>query len=515
MHFCQLHKIHPHPSLTIGGSIVPVVNEYKFLGLIFDSKLNFIPHIKYLKNRCHQALNLLRLVSHMDWGADRRVLLRLYKALVRSRLDYGCVVYGSARKSYLSMLDPIHNQGLRLSLGAFRTSPCNSLYVESNEPSLEQRRTKLSLQYTLKIISHPQNPAYDCIYNPHFIDKYDTKPKVIPPLGIRIRTHTDEMNIDLDIIAEITLSPVPPWLLSTPCVVLDMHGDKKSSIDPTTHLMTFKEMKNKLPAHFPIYTDGSRDGQAVAAAAVAGNNILKCRLPTVCSIFTAEARAILLALEYAVISTHKRFVVFSDSMSCLLAIRDMNLNNPIILQILLKQERLIALNKTVTFFWVPGHVGIRGNEQADRAAKAALSEPISRFKVPTHDFRYSIRTYTRDQWQRSWNQCVNNKLFDIKPVLGDWSSSHRRNRREEIVLSRIRIGHTHLTHSYLLKGEEMPWCIPCHTPLTVEHVMIRCGEFDHIRGRFFSAQSLRNMFDTVDVDKILGFTREANLFNLF
>ena len=41
-----------------------------------------------------------------------------------------------ARKSYLQMLDPIQNQGLRLALGAFRTSPVASLYVEADEPSL-------------------------------------------------------------------------------------------------------------------------------------------------------------------------------------------------------------------------------------------------------------------------------------------------------------------------------------------------------------------------------------------
>ena len=63
--------------------------------------------------------------------------------------DYGCIIYGSARKSYLQMLDPIHNQELRLALGAFRTSPGASLYVEADEPSLYSRREKLSLQYAI------------------------------------------------------------------------------------------------------------------------------------------------------------------------------------------------------------------------------------------------------------------------------------------------------------------------------------------------------------------------------
>ena len=105
---------------------------------------------------------MLKVVGHTDWGADRKVLLQLYQALVRSKLDYGCIVYGSAAKSNLEELDPIHNAGLRLALGAFRTSPIPSLYTEANETSLKLRRLKLSLNYVIKLKSLPENPAYDC-----------------------------------------------------------------------------------------------------------------------------------------------------------------------------------------------------------------------------------------------------------------------------------------------------------------------------------------------------------------
>ena len=135
VHFCQLPKQHDDPVLTLYGSPIPVVQEYKYLGLIFDKKLTFIPHIKYLKAKCLKSLNILKVLSHTTWGADRTTLLQLYRSLIRSKLDYGSIVYGSARKSYLAMLDPIHHQGLRLALGAFRTSPTASLYVEADEPS--------------------------------------------------------------------------------------------------------------------------------------------------------------------------------------------------------------------------------------------------------------------------------------------------------------------------------------------------------------------------------------------
>ena len=45
----------------------------------------------------------------------------------------------------MKRLDTGHNQGLQLCLGAFRTSPVQSLYVEANDPSLGMRRTRLSL----------------------------------------------------------------------------------------------------------------------------------------------------------------------------------------------------------------------------------------------------------------------------------------------------------------------------------------------------------------------------------
>ena len=57
---------------------------------------------------------------------------------------------------------------LRLALGAFRTSPVESLYAESNEPSLYIRREKLSLQYVTKLAANPRNSAYDCVFNPKY-----------------------------------------------------------------------------------------------------------------------------------------------------------------------------------------------------------------------------------------------------------------------------------------------------------------------------------------------------------
>ena len=77
-------------------------------------------------------------------------------------------VYGSASTSYLKALDTIHHQGLRLCLGAFRTSPVDSLYVEAKEPLLDLRRLKLTLQYNVKLKANIDNHAFDCVLNPQY-----------------------------------------------------------------------------------------------------------------------------------------------------------------------------------------------------------------------------------------------------------------------------------------------------------------------------------------------------------
>ena len=61
------------------------------------------------------------------------------------------------------LLDIVHHQGLRLALGAFRTSPVSSLNVEEDELSIWLRREKLSRQYAIRLAANPANPS-----NPSF-----------------------------------------------------------------------------------------------------------------------------------------------------------------------------------------------------------------------------------------------------------------------------------------------------------------------------------------------------------
>ena len=210
MHFCPDKKC-MDPVLKLDNNHIQFVKEAKFLGLIWDTKLTFEPHIKYLKARCQKYLNTLKVLSRTEWDVDRNTLLKLYRSLVRSKLVYVCIVSGSAAKTSLAKQDHVHNQGLRLSLGAFRSSPVESLYVEANEPPLEIRREKLALQYTIKLKANPGNPAYDVVFNPTYQHLYANKDSATDSFGIYCKKVLKEAKMAVGEIAINSIPDVPIW----------------------------------------------------------------------------------------------------------------------------------------------------------------------------------------------------------------------------------------------------------------------------------------------------------------
>ena len=220
MHFCLKRKCYD-PVLKLGNVQIEFVKEFKFLGLIWDTKLTFKNHIAYLRKKCQKSLNLLKVLSHTDWGADSDTLLKLYRSLVRSKLDYGSIVYGSANKTDLQKVDVTHNQGLRLSLGAFKSSPVESLYVEAGEQPLELRRRRLSLQYGLKIKANPDNAAYNAVYKPKHPELYEDD-GITDTFGIDIKKELRKASIKTRNIMKTFISDVPTWDLDEVPVCFDL-----------------------------------------------------------------------------------------------------------------------------------------------------------------------------------------------------------------------------------------------------------------------------------------------------
>ena len=137
----------------------------------------------------------------------------------------------------------------------------------------------------------------------------------------------------------------------------------------------------------------------------------------------------------------------------------------------------ISSSKSVIYCWIPSHIGIYGNEKVDKSAKESLNLEVTDFKIPFNNFKPFINKYVCDKWQTLWDDTPFNKLKEIEPIVNHHRLVPKLSRREEIILARLRICHTRITHSCLLKREERPYCIGCDTPFTVRHFLLDCADF--------------------------------------
>ena len=152
---------------------------------------------------------------------------------------------------------------------------------------------------------------------------------------------------------------------------------------------------------------------------------------------------------------------------------------------------------------------MRGNERTDSAAKSALDLTPNKRRIPYTDLKSTINKLLLSKWQEQWSNNNHNKLFQIQPTLGEWRPASRKSRREQVVISRLRIGHTRLTHSFILKQALQPQCLTCQTTCTVQHILIEYRAFAVIRKRFFKVNSLTDLFENVKIDDLLSFLRQS------
>ena len=277
-----------------------------------------------------------------------------------------------------------------------------------------------SLCNMLRLAANPSNPAHQVTFPPNYVDLYEQKLKAIKSIGIRISPLLESANIKPQNVEKHFTPNIPSWCVKQPEILFDLRSGKKSESNPHILKEDFRRLQSRYKNYQQVYTDVSKEDSKVSCAVISGNHSNTQRLPDDSSIFTAEAKAVVLALDFiSTCDANNKFIIFSDSLSVLKAMNHTISKNPQIKKLLEKCHGLLA-HKEIVLCWIPSHIGIQGNEMVDQQAKTLLSLEPTSFKIPFSNFKPSINKYILEEWQTLWNNSIGNKLLDIKPTIGEY-----------------------------------------------------------------------------------------------
>ena len=523
--------VNPAVTLTLNGQILPMVKEFKFLGVIFDSKLTWRSHIKMLKEKCIRKANLLKIIAGSKFKTNSKILLNIYKAMVLPKLEYGSQAYHTAAPTTLQALDPVHHLCLRICLGAFRTTPIESLYIESSIPSLEERRKILSMQYYFRSMKIGQEHISTNIRISNKDILFNNQKKIRSPIGLKVRNCLTEFEIGTPKIIVHKPLGIPPWFIPNIEVCFHLNETSKSSF--SIEALKQKFYSHKHSSRIDIYTDGSKTdvgtGAGVAIYNSSDESVIKwkIKLNKLASVYSAELEAIKSGLTSLLRVKNTSCTLYSDSKSALQALSQYDPKNELVQDIQIQLGKIKQNNTILNFCWVPGHCNIAGNEAADKMAKTAAN--ITRLclkPIVAEDMKPHIKKQVFTKWRERWNE-INlnkvhlNKLRQIEPCIGNKDFSGFESRIEEIKFTRIRLGHTRFSNSYHFNVETRntpPVCDTCEVIWTIPHILLVCPRYYRERIKFFGngILSLAHILDRSNrkVNRtVISFLKEVKIFS--
>ena len=393
----------PPTKLQIQGRDIDWVATHKYLGVVVARNNTWKAEIHHLKAKCTLRNRILKALSWKGMGATSHVILSSYKALVRSLVDYASPALINITASDAKVLETIQSDALRTVCGAPKWTKTENLRAEAQVPTLTERINYLTMHFLIRTCVRDDQPdhVYTALLQHH--EGRGRQGKWISKAAALMNDYgiTWEDVTAASVPHEALMSP--PWE-KTPftTAVLSLRR-KKDSIQAEARqqgLQSIHEAMNDDTAVY--YTDGSvdehgRSGAAFLCTVEDGGNLAAASTTTTTTTNTtaaarvtdhssstqAELAAIKMAMGHAHTCHNLNVLINTDSRTAIASLckqhnENINLTHPIITT----AKAIHGAGRTICINWIPSHVGISGNDNADLLAKQAAQRSSVSFAIP-------------------------------------------------------------------------------------------------------------------------------------
>ena len=429
-------------NIYMNNKIIDQVNSIKYLGVMFDNRLQFNEHIENVTEKCTKLIHSLSRSAKINWGLRPDVMRIIYKGAILPLLSYGAPAWIEAtQRTYNKMKLRRVQRLVNIKIAkAFRTTSHEALCVITGLTPITISLSELVQYYNITRGIH-RSPIIN----------------------------GEEIEIDNE-------KHYKEW----------------------RHPAEFPAIEDVDPAKdytVQIYTDGSKstDGVGAGIAVLINGNIsqqLLYKLDDKCSNNQAEQLAILKALEtledLQLNQNCKRTIaLYTDSKITVDSLKNSKNHNPLIENIRITLNSLTNKNWTVAISWVKAHTGIYGNELADQLAKQAArsNEPVSYNKVPKSEILKTLREESMATWETEWQATTNGAV--TKQYFP--SISHRIAAKIPITsgLTTMLTGHGRIKAYFHRFNITQDATCPCNEgDQTVDHLLLQCTKYNEQRNKF-------------------------------
>ena len=393
-------KIPRQDKLTIkmnNKTIIKPKNQVKYLGLYLDKYLTFKSHIKqYLLPKLMKRVGWLKYITNLNGGYPHILVYQsLYKMLLRPAIDYASPFWNGAKTNIKKLLNKIQkislNRGMKMMKNVSYDSTNVINYIQPFEFRCKYEELKLFKRCRVYFVNFPKHTLSQTYK--FWIDNAPTNQLFNFKLSVLTRA---SINMNLYNISTSTI-PTIEQISQQKSRIKQMRQFIKLPRPTNTPylqswpdkcynhvLSTFKNGENRIV----IFTDGScpntnpgYGGAGVVICPPYNGNKLKLSFPIdgITTNIGAEIIAIKKSIEWIdknIQNKQERIIIFSDCKPVINSILNRSNPNHYANAIVNIQKQICKLINVPEIYWIKSHVGIKGNEMADNAAKQAAEIAI-------------------------------------------------------------------------------------------------------------------------------------------